>query len=102
MPNFPESDCGARLTLVRVGRLQERPDLRLNRPVDFNSSPRQRVQSHASAVLVAAFYGAKKYNPRLGNVLLLYLRTVNTQRQFQMLSCKAAQGKDLPNVQHGL
>jgi hypothetical protein len=31
--------------LIRVGRLQERPDLRLNRPVDSNSSPRQRVQS---------------------------------------------------------
>jgi hypothetical protein len=37
----------------------------------------------------------KKYNPCLGNVLLLYLGTVRTRRQFQMLSCNAAQGKDL-------
>ena len=51
---------------------------------------------------VAAFCGAKKYNPGLRNALLLYLGTVKTQRQFQMLSCKAVQGKDLPKVQHGL
>jgi len=41
---------------------------------------------------------SEKYNPRLRNVLLLYLGTVNTQRQFQTLSCKAAQGNDLPKV----
>ena len=56
-------------------------------------------QFHSS---VAAFCGAKTYNPCLRNVLLLYLRAVNTQRQLQMLSCKAAQGNDLPKVQHGL
>ena len=50
----------------------------------------------------AAFCGAKKCNPCLRNVLLLYLGTVKTPRQFQMLSCKAAQGKDLPRLQHGL
>jgi hypothetical protein len=44
---------------------------------------------------VAAFCGAKRYNPCLRSVLLLYLGTVKTQRQFQMLSCKAAQGKDV-------
>jgi hypothetical protein len=64
------------------------------RQVNCCPSPRQRVQSYASAVLVAAFYGAKTYNPRLRNVLLLYLGTVNTRRQFQMLSCEAAQGND--------
>ena len=46
---------------------------------------------------VAAFCGAKKCNPCLRNVLLLYLGTVNAPRQFQMLSCKAAQGYDMPN-----
>ena len=51
---------------------------------------------------IAAFCGAKKCNPCLRNVLLLYLGTVKTQRQFQMLSCKAGQGNDLPEVQHGL
>jgi hypothetical protein len=59
----------------------------------------------ADAVLpfsVAAFCGAKKCNPCLRNVLLLYLGTDKTQRQFQMLSWKAAQGKDLPKVQHDL
>ena len=51
---------------------------------------------------VAALCGAKEYNPCLRNVLLLYLGTVKTQRQLQTLSCNAAQGKDLPKVQHGL
>jgi hypothetical protein len=50
---------------------------------------------------IAAFRGAKKCNPCLRNVLLLYLGTVRTQRQFQMLSCKAGRGNDLPKVQHG-
>jgi hypothetical protein len=58
--------------------------------------------STALPFLIAAFCGAKKYNPCLRNVLLVYLGTVKTQRQFQMLSCKTAQGKDLPKVQHGL
>ncbi len=45
---------------------------------------------------VAAFCGAKKFNPCLRNVLLLYLGTVKTQRQLQMLFCKAGR---LPKVQ---
>jgi hypothetical protein len=64
-----------------------------------DTRPGQRVQIHASAVSVAAFCGAKKDNPFLRNVLLLYLGTVKT-RQLQMLS--AAQGKYLPKVPHGL
>ena len=40
---------------------------------------------------VAALCGAKEYNPCLRNVLILYLGTVETQRQ-------AAQDKDLPKM----
>ena len=65
-------------------------------------SGRMAGSSPASLFSVAAFCGAKKYNPCLQNVLLLYAGTVKTPRQFQMLSCNAAQGKDLPKVQHGL
>ena len=53
-------------------------------------------QFHSIAVLNRRVQRSEKYNPCLRNVLLLYLGTVKTRRQFQMLSCKGAQGKDLP------
>jgi len=51
---------------------------------------------------VAAFCGARACNPCLRDVLLVCLGAVKTQRQFRMLSCKAAQGRVCLNAQHGL
>ena len=56
-------------------------------------SGRMAGNSTALPCSVAAFCGAKKYNPCLRNVLILYLGTVKTQQQLQMLSRKVAQGK---------
>jgi hypothetical protein len=66
------------------------------------STPKSILRFHSIAVLSRRVLRSKKYNPGLRKVLLLYLGTVKTQRQFQVLSCKAAQGKDLPYVQYGL
>ena len=52
-------------------------------------SGRMAGDSTALPFSVAAFCGAKRITHELRNVLLLYLGTVKTQRQFQMLSCKA-------------
>jgi integrase len=76
--------------------------LRRHEVAELSIDHLQQRSSTALPCSVAAFCGAKWYNPCLRNVLILCLGTVKTQRQFQMLSCKAVQGKDLPKVPHGL
>src|SRR5580658_8374605 len=69
-------------------------------PSGSHTGPDGPSQEHPLPLSVAAFSGAKRATHVSGT--FCYYISGRSKLSGQMLSCKAAQGKDLPEVQHGL